>query len=151
MDGTHQALGGCRQPPRPIALSLVLIVATMIAGLAIRFIPLNLPSAVVKYGGSMLWALMIYWIVSSLLSSLRLVVAALLTVAITTLIEFFKLYHSSVLDAFRLTTSGILLLGRFFSVWDIFAYWLAIFVGLLIDQRIRPAANLTSFPEQGGI
>ncbi len=85
----------------------------------------------------MLWALTIYWIISALLSSFRLFAAALLTGGITTAVEFFKLYHSPVLDAFRLTLPGILLLGRIFSVWDILAYWLAILAGVFLDVRIR--------------
>jgi hypothetical protein len=110
---------------------------TVNTGLVIRFVHFRLPPVVVKHGGSMLWALMIYWIVSTLLPSLRLCAMALLTAGITTAVEFFKLYHSPALDAFRLTLPGILLLGRFFSAWDILAYWIAIAAGVLLDMRIR--------------
>jgi len=134
------------QRSRPIARSIVLMVATMIGGLTIRFIPLGLPALIVKYGGSMLWALMIYWIVSALLPSLRLLIVALISAALTTAVEFFKLHHSPAIDAFRLTIPGILLLGRVFSAWDILAYWLAILIGLLIDHRICFAANWTWYP-----
>jgi hypothetical protein len=41
------------------------------------------------------------------------------------------------MDAFRLTRPGIVLLGRYFSVWDIVAYWIAICAGAAVDQRIR--------------
>lgn len=123
--------------PRPLALSVVLMAVTMICGLVIRFVHFGLPSAVVKYGGSMLWALMIYWIISTFLPSLRLCAVALLTAGITTAVEFFKLSHAPALDAFRLTIPGILLLGRFFSAWDILAYWIAIVAGVLLDRRIR--------------
>jgi hypothetical protein len=54
-----------------------------------------------------------------------------------TAIEFLKLFHSPPLDAFRHTLAGILLLGRFFSVWDLIAYWLAISIGALVDRRLR--------------
>ena len=111
---------------RPIAQSFVLMVATMVAGLTIRFVPLGLAVPIVKYGGSMLWALMIYWIVSAFLPSLRLLAVALISPAIATVVEFFKLHHAPALDAFRLTIPGILLLGRVFSAWDVLAYWLAI-------------------------
>lgn len=123
---------------RPLILSLALVLLTVAAGLVIRFAPLGLPSFIVKYGGSTLWALMIYWIVSALLPSWRLLKVALLTGAFTAAIEFFKLYHSPTLDAFRLTLPGVLLLGRSFSVWDIIAYWLAISIGVFSDKRIRP-------------
>jgi hypothetical protein len=77
----------------------------------------------------MLWALMIYWVISALLPSMHILSVALLSVILATAVEFFKLYHSPALDAFRLTIPGILLLGRIFSGWDIVAYWLAICVG----------------------
>ena len=48
--------------PRPLTTSLALILATVVAGLVLRLVPLGLPQAMTKYGGSMLWALMIYWI-----------------------------------------------------------------------------------------
>jgi len=123
--------------PRSPLLSLTLLIVTTAAGLVVRFAPMGLPSVVVKYGGSALWALMIYWIVSTLLPSWRLPAVALVTGVLATAVEFFKLYHSPALDAFRLTLPGILLLGRFFSVWDIVAYWFAIIVGAFIDKSIR--------------
>jgi hypothetical protein len=132
------------QRSRPLALSLVLIFATMIAGLATRFTRFGMPPVIVKYGGSILWALMIYWIVSALLPSSRLFVSALITATLTGSVEFFKLHQSPALDAFRLTIPGMLLLGRFFSIWDILAYWLAITIGVLIDKQIRSGADPTS-------
>jgi hypothetical protein len=122
---------------RSLRLSLTLVLATVVAGLAIRFGPLGLPSIVVKYGGSMLWALMLYWIVSTLLPGWRLPALVLLTGLVATTVEFFKLYHAPALDAFRLTLPGILLLGRYFSVWDIVAYWPAIVVGASVDRVVR--------------
>jgi hypothetical protein len=127
--------------PRPLVLSFVLMAVTMITGLVIRFVHFGLPQAVVKYGGSMLWASMIYWIVSTLLPALRFSAVALLTAGITTAVEFFKLCHAPAFDAFRLTLPGILLLGRFFSAWDILAYWLAIVVGVVADRRICASAT----------
>jgi hypothetical protein len=136
---------------RPLALSFVLIFAAMVAGLAIRFTRFGVPPVIVKYGGSMLWALMTYWIVSTLLPSSRLFVSILITATLIGGIEFFKLHQSPTLDAFRLTIPGILLLGRFFSIWDILAYWLAISIGVLIDKKIRSGADLASFPDDGRI
>jgi hypothetical protein len=119
-------------------LTLALMVVTVAAGLTIRFAPLGLPPFIVKYGGSTMWALMAYWIVSTLLPSRRLLTVVLLTGTLATAVEFVKLYHSPILDAFRLTLPGIVLLGRFFSAWDIVAYWLAISVGALVDRGLRP-------------
>jgi Protein of unknown function (DUF2809) len=77
--------------------------------------------------------------------------AALTTAAVTAGIEFFKLQHSPALDCFRLTVPGMLLLGRFFSIWDIFAYWLAISIGVLLDTQIRCAAEPASLPGGNGV
>ena len=123
--------------PRTLKSSLALFLATVMAGLAVRMAPLGLPTVVVKYGGSMLWAVMIYWIVSAALARWRLPVVALISGAIATGVEFFKLYHSPGMDAFRLTLPGMIVLGRFFSVRDIVAYWVAISVAACVDAGIR--------------
>jgi hypothetical protein len=96
-----------------------------------------LPAFVVKYGGSMLWAVMIYWIVSAALPRLSLPVVVTIAGAIATAVEFFKLYSSPATDAFRLTLPGMILLGRHFSVRDIAAYWVAIGAAAWLDERIR--------------
>ncbi|WP_294190141.1 DUF2809 domain-containing protein [uncultured Sphingomonas sp.] len=122
---------------RPLALSALLIVATIAAGLTIRLAPLGLPNALVKYGGSLLWALMIYWIVSSVRSLWPLTRGALVSGAIALCVELFKLYHAPLLDAFRLTLPGKLLLCRVFSLWDLVAYSVAIIAGVLAEFAIR--------------
>lgn len=115
----------------------MLILITIMVGASIRFAKLGLPFYVVKYGGSMLWALSIYWIMTAARPSSRIAPAVTLSGSIATAIEFFKLYRSPGLDAFRLTLPGILLLGRVFSAWDILAYWMAIIVGACVDRWCR--------------
>jgi hypothetical protein len=117
-------------------MSSALVVITLSSGLFIRFVPLGLPYFVSKYGGSALWALMIYWIISALLPSWSLVYAASLSGAFAMSVECVKLFHSPHLDAFRTTTAGMLLLGRFFSVQDILAYWASIAIGAYLDELI---------------
>jgi hypothetical protein len=135
------------KPLRSLALSSALIGGTALAGLAIRFVRFGLPQSVVKYGGSMLWALMVYWIASTLLRRRQFLLVAILSGVVATAVEFFKLYRTPDLDAFRLTLPGILVLGRVFSAWDILAYWVAIGIGAGIDLSIRqriagePGAN----------
>ena len=118
---------------RRAATYLALMVVTLGAGLAVRFAPLGLPAAVVKYGGSTMWALMIYWVLA--LVRLRWSVRRVVVVSgvIATAVEIFKLYRSPGVDAFRGTLPGILLLGRYFSGWDILAYWVAVGVGAMVD------------------
>ena len=117
------------------------MVATVVAGLVVRFAHLGLPPFVVKYGGSTLWALMIYWVASTIFPKWRIPAVVFLAGTLGTAIEFGKLYHSTAIDAFRLTLPGIIVLGRFFSVRDILAYWLSVSVGALVDWRLRPGGS----------
>jgi hypothetical protein len=123
--------------PRPLLLSIVLILATVGAGLAIRFASFDLPHLVIKYGGSTLWAMMLYWIMSTILPSMRLFLITALTGALATSIEFLKLYHSVPLDSFRDTLPGMLILGHTYSPWDILVYWLAIYITASVDAGAR--------------
>lgn len=121
-----------------------LSVVTLFVGLTVRFAPLGLAWFVVKYGGSTMWALMVYWVLAFIWPRSRVGWLALAAGVIATLVELQRLYHSPGLDAFRHSLAGILLLGNLFSVRDIVAYWLAIAVGAVLDgvwvrtARIEP-------------
>ncbi len=115
---------------------LALTILTIIAGLVLRRVPLGLPYVVVKFGGSMLWAAMVYWIFAAIRPAASSVGIAVNATLFATAIEFFKLYHASLLDSFRRTLAGALLLGRYFSWWDIVAYLAAIAFATLADQRL---------------
>jgi hypothetical protein len=114
----------------------VLALVTVPIGLTIRFAPLGLPWFVMKYGGSTLWAVMIYWVLALLWPRSAPRSLALAAGTVATLVEFLRLYHSAALDAFRISLPGVILLGRFFSVWDIVAYWMAIVVAALVDAWV---------------
>jgi hypothetical protein len=123
--------------PRPFLLSVFLILATIGAGYAVRFGSFNLPQIVVKYGGSTLWAMMLYWIVSTILPKVRLLLITFITGILATSIEVLKLYHSVPLDSFRDSLPSILMLGHNFSQWDILVFWLAIYVTASVDAGAR--------------
>ena len=92
--------------PRPVARSVALILITVAAGLVLRMAPLGLPAFVVKYGGSTMWAVMIDWIASAVLARWRPAAVVLISGMIATAVEFFKLYQSPGMDAFRATLAG---------------------------------------------
>jgi len=125
---------------RPLWLSTLLILGAIAAGLTLRLVHIGLPFAAVKYGGSILWALMIYWIASTLRPHWPIPWATLAAGAVATAVEVFKLYHQPWLDAFRLTLPGALLFGRVFSLRDLLAYALAIAAGAAADRVIRRLA-----------
>jgi len=125
--------------PRPLWASAALILGTIAAGLALRMVPLGLPEPLIKHGGSALWALMIFWLVSTAFSRWPHLQSALVAIGIAFAVELFQLYHAPLLDAFRLTRLGALLLGRVFSTLDLIAYALAISIGAYTDRWFRSA------------
>jgi Protein of unknown function (DUF2809) len=124
------------------AFGAALIVIAL--GLALRFDgrSLGLPAFVVKYGGSLLWAAMVYWLLAALLPRLSRPRLALIALVIAVLVELFRLVHTPWLDSFRLTLAGALLLGRIFSAWNIVAYAAGILLGVAIDGIVSPSVTL---------
>jgi hypothetical protein len=112
-----------------IALALIPI------GVAWRMAPLGLPPFLYKYGGSVLWAAMVYWLIAALLPRVATAKVALVAALVAAVVEFSRLIHTPALDAFRITLAGKLILGRFFSLRDIVAYWLAIILAAVIDAQ----------------
>lgn len=130
------------QPDQPVALlraSLIraaLALAVIVCGLSLRWygFPLGLPALVVKYGGSLLWATMVFLLVGVLLPQLTRTQIAAIAAMIAVVVEFSRLVHTPWLDAFRLTAAGALLLGRIFSLWNLAAYAIGIAFGVWIDR-----------------
>ena len=120
-----------------IGLCLVII----ISGLALRRFGfgVGLPAAIVKYGGSILWGAMVYFLVAiAMPRTLRWhVMTASAVIAVG--VELFRLVHTPWLDDFRLTLTGALLLGRVFSVWDILAYGVGIWLASCLDRLSQSA------------
>jgi hypothetical protein len=109
-------------------------------GLAVRRfgLGLGLPSSVVKYGGSILWGTMVFFLVAMLAPHWSRGRIAVISVVIAIGVELFRLVHAPWLDAIRLTIAGALLLGRIFSPWDILAYGAGIGLGVLLDRLATP-------------
>jgi len=123
----------------PLRTSLVraaLALVVIAGGLSLRWygFPLGLPAFVVKYGGSLLWATMVFLLIGVLLPRLTRAQLAAIAMAIAIVVEFSRLVHTPWLDAFRLSTAGALLLGRIFSLWNLVAYAAGIGFGVWLDR-----------------
>jgi hypothetical protein len=121
----------------------------MVCGLALRRfgLGLGLPPIVVKYGGSILWGAMVFLLVAIAAPRVSRPIIALISIVIAVCIEMFRLVHVPWLDAFRLTLAGALLLGRIFSIWDIFAYGIGIGLALGFGRLAgRVLARMPSTP-----
>ena len=117
--------------------ALALMLATTLAGLIWRMAPLHLPWLLYKYGGSMLWAAALYWLIAAILPNRKPQEIALIAALAAAAVEFSRLVHTPAFDAFRLTLTGKLLLGRFFGLKNIVAYWLAIAIVTALDQTTQ--------------
>lgn len=129
------------QPVAPVLTSLIragLAAMVIVCGLSLRWygFPLGLPAFVVKYGGSLLWATMVFLLVGVVLPRLTRTQIAAIAVVIAVIVEFSRLVHTPWLDAFRLNAAGALLLGRIFSLWNLVAYLIGIVVGIWLDSRV---------------
>ena len=123
-------------PRRSMLLRAALALVVIVGGLCLRWygFPLGLPALVVKYGGSLLWATMVFLLIGVLLPRLTRSQLAAIAMVIAIVVEFSRLVHTPWLDAFRLTTAGALLLGRIFSLWNLVAYAVGIAFGVWIDR-----------------
>ena len=127
-------------PPRLRYAALLL--PTILLGAAVRFAAPGLPRAVSKYGGSALWAMAIFWLLSVAWARRPMLPRAMLALLLACSIECFKLVRTPGLDAFRRTLAGKLLLGRIFSARDLLAYFVAIALTAAIDHALlRTAPN----------
>lgn len=108
----------------------------IVCGLALRRFGLGLgiPAFVVKYGGSLLWAALVFFSVAIAASGLKRPAVASIAAAIAVGVELFRLVHAPWLDAFRLTLAGALLLGRIFSPWNLLAYGIGIVLAMGLDR-----------------
>ena len=127
-----------------------LCLSIIACGLALRKfgLGLGLSSALVKYGGSMLWGTMVFFLVAIAAPGQSLWRMALISALLAVCVELFRLVHTPWLDDFRLTTAGALLLGRVFSPWNMLAYGLGIALGVLLDRLGRSAVTRTRLSAQ---
>jgi uncharacterized membrane protein YpjA len=107
----------------------------IIVGLALRRygFGIGLPATIVKYGGSILWAAMLFFVVAIAAPQISRRSVVLVSSLSAIGIELFRLVHTPWLDEFRLTLPGALLLGRIFSLRDILAYGFGTGLALGLD------------------
>jgi len=127
-----------------------LCLSIIVCGLALRKfgLGLGLPSVFVKYGGSMLWGTMVFFLVAIAAPGQSHRRVALISILLAVCVELFRLVHTPWLDDFRLTTWGALLLGRVYSPWNMLAYGVGIMLGMILDRLARSAFTRTRLSAQ---
>lgn len=118
---------------------LLAFIVTIALGLASRRFPHILPSALGKYPGDALWAIMIFFGMGAIfikVSSLQLGCRAL---AFSFGIEALKLCQTPWLVSLRHTTLGHLVFGHVFSWQNLVAYTVGVLMGLLVETLVVPS------------
>lgn len=121
---------------KKLRLTGLLVVVAMGLTLRLTGYEVGLPYVFVKYGGSVLWGMMVYWLVASILAKQSVGKLVVLACFFAAIVEFSRLFHTSQLDAFRLTLPGALLLGRIFSWFNILAYFAGIGMAALSEKYL---------------
>jgi len=133
------------QRSRPLYALLVL--AAVAAGLASRKVPGLLPTALGKYPGDALWALMVlllYGLARPRWSIGRVATAALATAFA---VEFSQLWQDDWINTIRHTTLGHLVLGSTFHVPDLLAYAVGVAFGAALEYLLlRPWSRAPASP-----
>ena len=112
---------------------LGLAIVCIAIGLLVRAPFLGLPREIAKYGGSILWAAMVYFGLRALLPRRRVATVAILTAVLAALGEMTQLISAPGFDELRATAIGHLIFGRTFAIEDILAYWIGILFAALAD------------------
>lgn len=105
-------------------------------GLASRKYPFIFPSQWEKYPGDALWSMMVYVGVALLRPTMSIIRLAGWTLLISYLDEFSQLIQHPVLNQFRHTTIGHLLLGTTFLWNDLWAYMVGVLIAILFDLSL---------------
>ena len=104
----------------------------IVAGLMSRSsLAANLPTFLSTYVGDTLWSLALFLTICILFPGIRLVVVALLTIALSFSVEFSQLYQAEWLNTIRSTRIGALFLGVGFKWSDLPCYTVGCLMGAI--------------------
>lgn len=112
-----------------------LSVVTIAAGLATRRFPDAFPHAVVDYGGDILWATLVFWLVAWLRPGAPSMALAAAAGLFSILVELSQLLAPPWLVAVRATRMGALVLGQGFLASDLVCYAAGVGLAWWLDAR----------------
>lgn len=127
---------------------LIVSFTTIAIGLLVRLKKQWFPDVVNLYLGDVLYAFMMFYIVSFLMPSKSSWTRGTIALLICFAIELLQLYHANWINAVRQTLPGRLVLGSGFLWSDLLAYCIGVTAALLFDKFILfktkiPTGNIT--------
>ena len=135
--------------PRRRPFYALWIALTIGSGLLLRSRFASLPEFAEKYGGDMLWALMVFFgfgLIFRRASTLRIGLPAL---GFAWAIEFSQIYRAEWIDGIRETRIGHLVLGSTFNPPDLLAYVAGVALGVALES-MRGRASRSGRLRVGG-
>lgn len=126
-----------RTPKRSPTHGLLLLIGTVALGLASRRYPSVLPALVSTYAGDVLWASMVFWLLTLVRPSGEGRHLAAIAFAIAVAVEVSQRYHAPWIDAVRALPLGALALGQGFLWSDIACYLIGVMLAAWIDWSLR--------------
>ena len=121
---------------RSRAACTALLLATVALGLASRRFGAALPEVLARYGGDVLWAAMVVWLVVLVRPGAATVRAVLAAFGIAVTVELSQLVRVPWLESLRGTRPGALLLGQGFLWSDLACYAIGVTIAGLLDWRL---------------
>lgn len=121
---------------RSVATYAALLCATILLGLATRAKPAAFPALIATYGGDVLWAAMVVWLLAVLRPAATPRSIGLLAFSFATSVELSQLYRAPWIDAIRSMRVGALVLGQGFLWGDLVCYALGVMLAIVVDAAI---------------
>lgn len=115
----------------------LLIIATIVLGLASRHYSTVLPQWVHAYLGDVLWALMVFLMLGFIFRRKDSRWIAIMALAFSYGIELSQLYHAPWIDALRANKLGGLILGFGFLWSDLICYTVGVGFGYIIETVVE--------------
>jgi len=114
-------------------IRLIVIIATIMMGLGLRYFAGDLPRWVNLYVGDFLWSVMIFFIFTLIFRKKSTFKIMVLSLIYCYLIEISQIYQAPWINNIRQTTVGHLMLGRGFLWSDLVSYTIGIMAGGALD------------------
>ncbi len=101
---------------------------------------------VARYGGDVLWAVALYWLLTLVWPTARPWRLGLATFGLSALVEVSQLYHAPWIDAVRANRIGALVLGQGFLWSDLVCYAVGAGVGVIIAAQRKSSSLHQALP-----
>ncbi len=119
---------------RSLPAYAVLLIATVLLGLATRRYPTAFPDVIAAYGGDVLWAAMVFWLAALSLRDAPTMRLAAIALGVSVAVELSQLHHAPWIETLRATRLGALVLGQGFLWSDLVCYATGVASAAAIDR-----------------